>query len=248
MAAKYTFVRNSIAYLDGILVPANTPRQPASMPGFGKAQLVEEGTTNLVPSLVAFTLIDYASRSLTVIDDNMVISTCIAEGDTAFAVKSPKVNVTEGKIYTFSFYAKANGLDGLDGRPSASDKRTKINWYDGNNTLIAWDMLTDTTLYEDWKRYIITAQAPTGAVKAEVIIGGDSPNFSYVGAKAYFKNIQFEQKPYATSFIDGTRSPEILTIPTAGVLNPQEGTVEFIWIPRQPISGIISQATSPRIL
>jgi len=150
-------------------------------------------------------------------------------GDNAFAAISPKVNVTEGEIYTFSFYAKANGLDGLDGRPSATNWRTKINWYDGNNTLIAWDMLTDTTLYEDWKRYIITAQAPTGAVKAEVIIGGDLPNFSYVGAKAYFKNIQLEQKAYATSFIDGIRAAEKLTIPTAGVLNPQEGTVEF-WV------------------
>jgi len=196
---------------------------------FGKAVMVEEGTENLVPSLVDFTLRDHGSNSLTVIDDNMVISTCIAEGDTAFVATSPKVNVTEGEIYTFSFYAKANGLDELDGRPSAGDWRTKINWYDGNNTLIAWDMLTDTILYEDWKRYIITAQAPTGAVKAEVKIGGDSPNFSYVGAKVYFKNIQFEQKPYATSFTDGTRAAETLTIPTEGVLNLQEGTIEC-WV------------------
>lgn len=225
-----TFSRNSPAYLsDGTQVAANQPRFEVVDNRMG--WLMEEGTENLLPSLVAFTLRDHASRSLTVIDDNMVISTCIAEGDTAFAVKSPKVNVTEGEIYTFSFYAKANGLDGLDGRPTADDWRTKINWYDGNNTLIAWDTLTDTTLYEYWKRYIITAQAPTGAVKAEVIIGGDYPNFSYVGAKAYFKNIQLEAKPYPTSFMNGTRAAESLTIPTEGVLNPQEGTVEFIVIP-----------------
>jgi hypothetical protein len=40
---------------------------------------------------------------------------------------------------------------------------------------------------------------------------------------------QLEAKPYATSFIDGTRSDETLTIPTVGVLNPQEGTVEC-WV------------------
>jgi hypothetical protein len=41
--------------------------------------------------------------------------------------------------------------------------------------------------------------------------------------------VQLEQKPYPTSFIDGTRSAETLTILTAGVLNPQEGTVEC-WV------------------
>lgn len=244
-----SFSRNSVAYLsDGTQVAANQPRFEQGK--FGQAVMVEEGTENLVPSLVAFTLRDHDSRSLTVIDDNMVISTCIAEGDTAFAATSPKVNVTEGEIYTFSFYAKANGLDGLDGRPSATNWRTKINWYDGNDTLIAWSMLTDTTLYEDWKRYIITAQAPTGAVKAEVIIGGDTPNFSYVGAKAYFKNIQLEQKTYATTFIDGTRAAETLAIPAAGVLNPQEGTIEFWWCPiNQPASTMTSsQLVAPPII
>ena len=38
---------------------------------------------------------------------------------------------------------------------------------------------------------------------------------------------QFEQKPYPTSFIDGTRAAETLTIPTEGVLNPREGTIEI---------------------
>jgi len=36
---------------------------------------------------------------------------------------------------------------------------------------------------------------------------------------------QIEQKPYATSFTDGTRSPETLTIPTAGVIDRPEFTI-----------------------
>ena len=49
------------------------------------------------------------------------------------------------------------------------------------------------------------------------------------GTPAY---IQLERKPYATSFIDGTRAAETPTIPTAGVLNPQEGTVEcWVYVP-----------------
>ncbi|WP_077616833.1 distal tail protein Dit [Caenibacillus caldisaponilyticus] len=39
--------------------------------------------------------------------------------------------------------------------------------------------------------------------------------------------VQLEQKPYATSFVDGTRQPETLTLPTDGVLNPLSGTIEF---------------------
>jgi hypothetical protein len=49
------------------------------------------------------------------------------------------------------------------------------------------------------------------------------------GKKIQLDWIQVEKKPYATSFTPGTRSPETLTIPTEGVLNPQEGTVEC-WV------------------
>jgi predicted phage tail component-like protein len=44
--------------------------------------------------------------------------------------------------------------------------------------------------------------------------------------KFIFKNHQLEQKSYATTFVDGTRSPETLTLPTDGVLFADEGTVE----------------------
>ena len=58
-------------------------------------------------------------------------------------------------------------------------------------------------------------------------------------ASFYFKYAQIEQKPYATSFIDGTRAAETLTIPTAGVLNPQEGTIEcWVYVPKFWKSGI----------
>lgn len=44
--------------------------------------------------------------------------------------------------------------------------------------------------------------------------------------------VQLEAKPYATSFIDGTRAAESLTIPTAGVLNPQEGEISIrVYVP-----------------
>ena len=47
--SNYIFARPSVAYKsDGTQVPANTPRFEAGK--FGKAVLVEEGTTNLLPT------------------------------------------------------------------------------------------------------------------------------------------------------------------------------------------------------
>ena len=65
-----------------------------------------------------------------------------------------------------------------------------------------------------------------------------------------FSFAQLEAKPYATSFIDGTRAEETLTIPTEGVLNPQEGTIEFWWCPiNQPASTMTgSQTAAPPII
>jgi len=57
--------------------------------------------------------------------------------------------------------------------------------------------------------------------------------------------VQVEEKPYATSYIKttsstATRSSETLTIPTAGVLNPQEGTVEcWVYVPEFWKQGIL---------
>lgn len=53
--------------------------------------------------------------------------------------------------------------------------------------------------------------------------------------------VQLEQKPYATSFVDGTRQPETLTLPTDGVLDPREGTVEFWFKPDWPNSDTITR-------
>lgn len=49
------------------------------------------------------------------------------------------------------------------------------------------------------------------------------------GYKVYFSQAHCERKPYATSFINGTRAAEALTIPTAGILSPEKGTVN-LWV------------------
>ncbi|ATW27221.1 RHS repeat-associated core domain-containing protein [Candidatus Formimonas warabiya] len=42
----------------------------------------------------------------------------------------------------------------------------------------------------------------------------------------YIDECQVERKPYCTSYIEGTRNDEILTIPTSRILNPDQGTIE----------------------
>jgi hypothetical protein len=92
----------------------------------------------------------------------------------------------------------------------------------------AYNVLTDgsgpasTRGLAQWERksYTFTTKSDAAYVKIRVVADGTP-----IG-EAFVDNIQLEQKPYATSFIDGTRSLETLTIPTAGVLNPQEGTWE----------------------
>ena len=51
--------------------------------------------------------------------------------------------------------------------------------------------------------------------------------------------VQLEAKPYPTSFIDGTRSPETLTIPNANIFNKSNWNLEFLFNPtsNQVVSG-----------
>ena len=86
-----------------------------------------------------------------------------------------------------------------------------------------------------WQRVVVTVKVKADAQnpRAHDTLAPWAPYDPAVyGRKIYYRNWQLEQKPFATSFIDGTRAAETLTIPTASVLNPQEGTVEcWLFIP-----------------
>jgi hypothetical protein len=95
-----------------------------------------------------------------------------------------------------------------------------------------------------WQKKTITLTTPSSTSYPNAVSwkwGPYKPGFNKtnLGARIYVDWVQAEAKPYATSFIDGTRSPETLTIPTAGVLNPQEGTVEcWVYIDNRFINGM----------
>jgi hypothetical protein len=202
-----TFSRNSVAYKsDGTQVAANVPRfEPGK---FGQAVMVEEGTTNLVtnPSFESGNTgwhLDCGGaienqpgwhgnwRGRIVKDGTEAGHGRIYQGGIA---------VTPGRPYTLSCYAKA-----LSG---ATRFLLIIQWRDASNVVISQEITYNVPI-SDWRRYYVTGTAPSNAASAIVYIYVDkSAAVDYL-----FDAVQFEQKPYATSFIDGTRSAETLTIP-----------------------------------
>jgi len=171
---------------------------------------VEEGTTNLFTNPIFATgnesgfnyVYDWASRT---IKDGGPFGKYIELVDTSTSIGYPYgavFPVTEGQTYTFSVYA--NMLESnLQGACYLF-----LYWLDANNTIIRAD--TSDTLGEEqmpnfvgkgWRRYKITATAPTGVVKARAFVYS---SLDHTG-KVQLTGFQFEQKPFATSFTEGTR-------------------------------------------
>lgn len=72
----------------------------------------------------------------------------------------------------------------------------------------------------------------------------------YTIGDVIYDNIMVEQKPYATSFVDGTRAGEMLTLPVHDALNTEQGTIEILvrapstYVARRSILGINSPSPS----
>lgn len=208
-----TFTRSSVAYTsNGTQVAANVPRfEPGK---FAQAWLGEEGTTNLIPNgngeqgdswwLIADANRFHWNSELLAFENNPSAPIY------SFLTKSPNIPVTPGQTYTYSLYMKGNAW------------RMSVRFFDSNNTQLSEQRLNlypfDNQQDDYFRRFSVTATAPANASYAVLY-------FNTYHRYNLLRYIQFEAKPYATSYINGTRSPETLTIPTAGVLNPQEGTV-----------------------
>lgn len=212
-----TFTRNSEAYTsDGQKVGVNQPR---FVPGkFGQAVLVEEGTTNLIPSPRWFRdsrgqSSDWCQR--TVYSDHHWKVEATGTANNQYEYYYPWVqNVTPDTEYTFSFRVRQCVV--------GHEIKARVRQGDNQSNLI--------------ERHITAADV--GKIVSLTFNSGDNtsltPNIIItVNTGQYtlleISDIQFEAKPFATSFTDGTRAAETLTIPTEGVLNPQEGTVEC-WV------------------
>lgn len=218
------FTRNSIAYKnDGTLVNTNLPRFETGK--FGKAIMVEEGTENLCPNpsfetgITGWTSQFYDGvfeRDTSESYHGIACVKCKSGTDTRHRAYFT-VDLQTGEQIRLSAYAKTIAEDAVN---------LSIE-YDGGD--YSWKSFSGAfhTGSGEWERLFVAGEIATSDCTAYCfIINSSAENF------AYFDAVQAEKKPYSTSFTDGTRGAETLTIPTAGVLNPQEGTIEcWVYVP-----------------
>jgi hypothetical protein len=217
-----TFSRASVAYKqNGQRVAAGQPRFEQGK--FDRALLAEEGTTNLLgvedssfeggttgrwsPSLSQISIVNDGWHGT----KGLLVEPTGTNGRAQMLINDM---VSLGDTLTFSAYAKLKS--GTPKTASIAITVAGVGAYRGTATISS----------DSWTRITTTHTLDTlGSGVYLQLFGGYSTQL----ADVIFDGIQLEKRSYATSFTPGTRSPETLTIPTAGVLNPQEGTVEF-WV------------------
>lgn len=204
-----TFSRSSTAYNPetGEMVDANEPRFVAGPFAGRKAVLVEEGTTktNLVSldkqKFVGW--IAYQGASVTLTQDQVVPEWG--------ATDATRIQTTGGS-HILKYYYYVGALTG----PYSLQLRVKNQ---GTATVEIHSNQGGKNQY--------VAPGQSVHVKLENIVGDGVGNIQIqlrtLSVEGNLDLIAWrpmaEAKPYATSFHDGTRSPESPTIPTAGVLN-----------------------------
>jgi len=216
-----TFTRSSIAYKsDGSQVAANQPRFDVIDGVMGL--MVEEGTKNVINQT---DLADLHAWNPT----NSRYNYAVQQADGWWRVNryhptsrlsasevlvDKTYTVAAGQTWTVSFYFRTDGTISFT-----------ITFYTNNGHHPVTPTIID--LGNGIRKAIATYTFETGATYVREINIKDVNNGTWTYIDIKFG--QLEQKPYATSFIDGTRAAETLTIPTAGVLNPSEGTIE-VWV------------------
>ncbi len=226
-----TFSRNSVACLsNGQQVAANVPRFETVDGRIGV--LVEEGTTNLLPNPRVDGTAGSTPMSFGVASGNSaVVSTNITDrdgnGKIAKHTRNPSQtgdsncgyqsynNAPANTTFTASVYVWIPSSANVD----SIALRLEGPAYSGVPKLINADL----TKRDQWQRITVSGPTNSSGGQIVVVLRISAPAD---GQYIYTDSWQLEQKAYSTSFVNGTRSPETLTIPTAGVLSPQEGTVE----------------------
>lgn len=241
-----TFSRASVAYKkDGSQVAAGVPRYESGK--FGRGVIIEEGTTNLWTNggwqdgtLTGWN--NYTNDATNVQGTRTVISDSkfkyvleLAKTDTTAArlgVTQSKTWASGGATITDSFYFKKFSANAGSFLKMYFDyvRADSTGAYGSGVTIDLVNMrITGTTLGTSkltdigggWFKVEFTTSTSN-------IVSGS--NYFWVDGNAATVQIAWtlkEAKAYATSFVNGTRSAETLTIQTAGVLNPNEGTIEM---------------------
>jgi len=209
--------------------------------------MVEEGTTNLFtnPGWLDGTLTGWAKHSdesatgiRTVESDSkygyrLKLERTGGQPSDRFGILQTKTWSASGSSLTFSVYF--NVVSAEEGAKLCiyTDFRNPSNTpYWGRGVFVDLKTLKATPVYggkasvqalEDGWYYFTYTPSETDNCWGPIYFWIEGRN-----AQIYLAWSQLEAKPYPTSFIDGTRSAESLTIPTAG-LTPEQGTIEGIF-------------------
>jgi len=179
--------------------------------GAGRAVLIEEGTTNLLAIEQGGAGTDLTTWQ------KLGSPSIVAEGSwhrltttTTFGAVRGNVALSKlvnGRTYACSIELRNDGLTTVSGT---------IDWCDQTPSPFS-------VLPGEKKRFsTVAARATYDSTYrfVDVQVNGS------VGSSLLMRFPQVEDKAYSTSFTDGTRSPETLSIPTAGI-SMQRGTVEM---------------------
>ncbi len=224
VAGGNQFIRNSPAYKqDGTQVASDVPRWETGLCGQGV--MIEEWTTNIV------TQANLGARGpgVTAIDTGD-----IRYGQTVKEVTMPGspqsdwglADTVYRDVSPTTKYTVSVDLKHISG---TNNVRIGIIERDTSGTFIQVTLSSAITVsISSYIRYEYTLTTGTSTAKVQAIVNGGDGQIFRAGA------VQLEQKSYETSFINGTRSAETLTIPTAGVFNKGNWTVEFTFEPTSP--------------
>jgi Phage tail protein/Carbohydrate binding domain len=204
------------SYADGSLglgyAWSGTAHASTSVRAQGQVLLAEEGTTNLLPnpSFEVDTTGWELSGASTVARDlttarvggaslKVTAANASGSGVRAYTAASSGFDVTPGRSYTFSSYARL----GAGGSKSLT---VSISWYDTAGALISTSSQATTLNTTNWsQRLAVTGVAPTSAASARnftIETNSASGIFDF-----YLDAAQFEEKANATRYCDGSQGP-----------------------------------------
>jgi hypothetical protein len=178
-----------------------------------KSFAVEEGTTNLVSNGSFETLqgsqgpwgdftITASTDTTTKVCGNASqkhVVTGTTGGTRCYSFDN--IPVSAGKQYTISVYLKG------DRTITNYTNLIYVRFFDSSGAQISEKGYNTLPLSTSWQRHIATVVAPSGAVKMSVQC------FVYQAVTLWADGLLVEAKPFATSFVDGTRAAPRLKIP-----------------------------------
>ncbi len=182
---------------------------------------VEEATTNLVTNPVFYGLstitspftaygsVTYSMANNIFIDNTqslrMVVTGTANDGSQMNRGVRLEIPVTSGVTYTFSFYGKG------------WEDKSSISFY---STQYTSQSVSKIVLNNMWTRYIFTGTASVTATATIYIRPNNNTLYDF---DCLLNAPQFEQKSFATSFVNGSRTEGDFKL--TNVLNPSKGTV-----------------------